>query len=261
MQRLTAITTLALAIHTVGAQDARQRPPQDRFRAGIELVEVDVIVTDRLGEPVRGLTAEDFEIHEDGEPVEIAAFDAIELPDPQPEDRSATAAPASGAVIHNNLRALEGGIYVILLDFSTSPGVFDRARKAALALIDELGPTDQVAMMSTGGQEEYQVEFTTDRGRLTRALARLVVRGQTLEDLPDLIGRIATQLEPLPARRKVVALISEGFHFDPSRPEYLLAFDAAHRANLAVSEVCRIARRNDRGRVCGRLDRCEDEGS
>lgn len=50
---------------------------------------------------------------------------------------------------------------MIVLDFSTAPGVFDRARKAALALINELGPTDQVAMMSTGGQKEYQVEFTT----------------------------------------------------------------------------------------------------
>lgn len=65
-------------------------------------------MTDRLGQPVRGLIAEDFEIREDGALAEIAAFDAIELPDPQPVNESETTAPASGAVIHNNLRALEG---------------------------------------------------------------------------------------------------------------------------------------------------------
>ena len=45
--------------------------------------------------------------------------------------------------------------------------------KAALALIGHLGPTDQAAMMSTRGQKQYQVEFTTDRARLAKALVTL----------------------------------------------------------------------------------------
>jgi hypothetical protein len=44
------------------------------FRSGIELIEVDAIVTDRDGNPVRDLTAADFEIFEDGRPQAIQTF-------------------------------------------------------------------------------------------------------------------------------------------------------------------------------------------
>lgn len=40
----------------------------------VQVVEVDVAVTDRRGRPVRGLTREDFELYVDGRPVEIANF-------------------------------------------------------------------------------------------------------------------------------------------------------------------------------------------
>ena len=40
----------------------------------VQVVEVDVVVTDRKGRPVKGLVREDFELYVDGEPVEIANF-------------------------------------------------------------------------------------------------------------------------------------------------------------------------------------------
>lgn len=40
----------------------------------VQVVEVDVAVTDRRGRPVRGLTREDFELYVDGRPVEITNF-------------------------------------------------------------------------------------------------------------------------------------------------------------------------------------------
>ena len=46
-------------------------PQQTPFRAGVDLVEVDVIVTDKNGEPVTGLIAADFEIRERGQPQRI----------------------------------------------------------------------------------------------------------------------------------------------------------------------------------------------
>lgn len=45
-------------------------PP--RIRTGVNLVEVDAVVVDDKGVPVRGLQQRDFEIEEDGRPVEIA---------------------------------------------------------------------------------------------------------------------------------------------------------------------------------------------
>src|ERR1700674_2702743 len=57
----------------VGQQSA---PSQDvpLFRTGVNLVLVDVVVRDRTGAVVRGLTADDFELLEDGARQQILTF-------------------------------------------------------------------------------------------------------------------------------------------------------------------------------------------
>lgn len=44
----------------------------------VEVIEVDVVVTDRKGRPVRGLGREDFELYADGERIEISNFAEFE---------------------------------------------------------------------------------------------------------------------------------------------------------------------------------------
>ncbi|HEY8534903.1 MAG TPA: VWA domain-containing protein [Vicinamibacterales bacterium] len=51
-----------------------QEPQQPVFRADINFVRVDVIVTDKQGRPVEDLTADDFEVFEDGKPQAIESF-------------------------------------------------------------------------------------------------------------------------------------------------------------------------------------------
>jgi Ca-activated chloride channel homolog len=48
--------------------------PQQTFRTGVDLVHFSVIVTDKQGAPVTGLTADDFELIEDGKPQSITYF-------------------------------------------------------------------------------------------------------------------------------------------------------------------------------------------
>ena len=67
---------------------AQQQPPppdQPIFRGGINTVRVDVIVTDRQGNPVTDLKLEDFEIQEDGKPQKAETFRLVKIdPEVQP---------------------------------------------------------------------------------------------------------------------------------------------------------------------------------
>src|SRR5436190_12279145 len=54
-------------------------PPQPVFRTGINFVRVDVIVTDKAGNPVNDLKPGDFEVTEQNRPQKIETFKLISL--------------------------------------------------------------------------------------------------------------------------------------------------------------------------------------
>jgi Ca-activated chloride channel family protein len=62
MTRIAATTLIVLAVGVLNGSSAQQPV----FRGGVDLVNFGVFVTDRIGTPLTGLKAEDFEIIEDG---------------------------------------------------------------------------------------------------------------------------------------------------------------------------------------------------
>jgi hypothetical protein len=100
-----------------------QQQPVPLFRSGIELIEVDAIVTDRDGNPVKDLTAADFEVFEDGRPQTIQTFRFVDLPyqTVSPEVESSEDVEAGVATNTGN----EGRIYVLLLDTPSTAGPLD----------------------------------------------------------------------------------------------------------------------------------------
>src|SRR6476660_9061865 len=65
---------------TPSQPQTQTQPPdaqQPVFRTGASLVRVDVTVTDRHGEPVNVLAADDFEIQEDGIPQTVSTFKLV----------------------------------------------------------------------------------------------------------------------------------------------------------------------------------------
>ena len=67
------------ARQTPPAQDPRQTPPV--FRAGTDVVRLDVSVLDKNRRPVRGLKAADFALLEDGKPQKILLLSEVTVPE------------------------------------------------------------------------------------------------------------------------------------------------------------------------------------
>jgi VWFA-related protein len=62
-----------------GGQAQPDQVPQPTFKAGINFVRVDVIVTDHKGNPVTDLKAGDFEVWEDGKPQTVESFTLFKI--------------------------------------------------------------------------------------------------------------------------------------------------------------------------------------
>jgi Ca-activated chloride channel family protein len=127
-----------------------------QFSSGVDLVEVYATVTDPQGEPVKGLTAADFRLSEDGMPQSITTFAAGEF-------------PLSVAIALDRSFSMGGGKTNLLAG----------AKTAARAFIDALGPSDQVMVVAIGSDTEVTVPLTTDRAAAESAIDRLDAWGTT----------------------------------------------------------------------------------
>jgi VWFA-related protein len=148
-------------------------PLQSRqtFRAGVDLVQLNVVVLDRHRRPVTGLTAADFTITEDGQPREVEAFAAITLPRP---DNTGAAWPRDAAPdVVDNQRTGNGRLVVVMLDHSITAGpVSAAARTIARSAIDALGPNDLAAVVRSSpfAGEGLSQNFTANRRLLFTAI-------------------------------------------------------------------------------------------
>ncbi|HEY6938476.1 MAG TPA: VWA domain-containing protein, partial [Terriglobales bacterium] len=126
----------ALFVAQMPAQTPRSR--QYTFRALSELVLVNVTVRDRKGNLVRGVTANDFTVLEDGKPQRIASFDVenteIALPTGVQQAKVLTAENEPGTNVPqvDKSAVKDRRLVVLFFDLSSmQPEEVDRAVKAA----------------------------------------------------------------------------------------------------------------------------------
>lgn len=161
------LTAAALAAGRAGLQAEPSAPVRYRASTGVDIVNVEVLVTDKAGNPVTGLSAQDFEVYDDGRPQVIASFAAG-----RPASPPGTAADAPrGAPGMPEKVAL-----VVLVDNSSlAPG----AREEVLRHLKENfqggwpGP-DVPVMLASGGTSVRVVQpFTTDPELLLSGLGAM----------------------------------------------------------------------------------------
>ncbi len=154
---------IPLAI-TAGAQI----DPESIFidRVDVNVVDVEVFVTDRSGRRVADLTADDFEILEDGRPVEISNFYAVARPPVEErfaEDRAlVTAQPSSARPELPEDQQLSLMVYVD--NFNLRPGYRNRVLKQMNGFFeDRIDQGDRVMLVTYNGRVEVVAPFTEDR--------------------------------------------------------------------------------------------------
>ncbi len=154
------------------AQEKATEKAQVLEPVSVEVVRIEVMVSERRGRAKDGLKREDFVVLEDGKPQEIVQFQAFARP---PETAPDEAAKPAGATAQAQEELLPARYVVLVIDdlhlqFSS----LVRVRKALERFITEdLEPEDQVALVTTSGAKALSQEFTSDRAVLRQTLSRL----------------------------------------------------------------------------------------
>jgi VWFA-related protein len=189
MRRVVAwfpLCLLALVASPVAQQPAAPSDsPQTTFRAGVDVIQLDVSVLDKNRRPVRGLNAADFTVFENGKPqriiavTEVGAVEADPVPtawmrltaaDVATNDLSDQLGPGRLFAIFINDGDLGNGRRPAFADaFDMNRGLVPDVRAVARAVVDRLGPSDLAAVVFPIHAGQTQ-DFTNDHDSLADAI-------------------------------------------------------------------------------------------
>ena len=198
-----------------------------RFSAEITLTTLEVSVLDSDRRPVRGLSAEDFQVYEDGvqRPVETMVEVKVPAAASAPGAEWLHAAPRDVAV---NTDSSGGRLVVILIDDGSfgqpdmmDPSAIQKTRQIARDIVNQLGPADLGAVVFTALNDTAQ-NFTHDKTLLLTAIDKAPLfpsprpGAGNREDCYgglcsiDVPRRVSDSLAAVTDRRKVVFYLSVG---------------------------------------------------
>jgi len=189
-------TLLVVVLSAGGALSGQQLPPQQPlFRSTVNLVLVDVVIRDKKGAIVTGLTRDDFQLVEDGKPQQILTFAFEEIgSSTQPVERAsllagaapnaatprvtAPATPAPAPITASAAAPLTSeevaGHRLLTLLFDTSsmqPEDVQKATDEAIKWVNEkMTPADLVAVATIGSSLQILSDFTSDKEQIHSVL-------------------------------------------------------------------------------------------
>lgn len=184
MRRLVCAVACA-GVAALVAPHAQERPAGQgfSFRSNVNLINVNVTVTDANGHFVGGLRQEDFEIYEDGVLQTTSHFDAERV-------------PVSLGIAVDTSGSMVGAKWV--------------AAQAALSRLvnDLLGPNDEVFLYRFDSRPALVHDWTHDRRAVSRALGTIQPRGGTA--MYDTIADAVPLAMRGTQRKKALVIISDG---------------------------------------------------
>jgi len=145
-----------------------QQPYIETFE--VRLHNLDLVVTDRDGKPVSGLTKDDFVVLENGTAQEITNFAVVD----EVEDRRSRLSPETSQAGQAGLPVLQSTPrrFVFFLDeLSLHPASRGKLLKNAIALIrSSMRAGDTAAVVRPYGEKNVLLDFTSDQKAVEKAL-------------------------------------------------------------------------------------------
>jgi Ca-activated chloride channel homolog len=211
-----AISVACLVSIGVGAQ-------QGKFRAGVELVSLNVTVMDGT-KYVTGLQQEDFDVFEDGAKQTLSFFSAVQQ-------------PIALAILLDTSNSMEEKIAT--------------AQEAATGFVRRMKKDDVIEVIEFNSQVRIPQPFTNDVNALERAIRQTTVNGSTslynaiyvsLRGLKDERAKNAEEI-----RRQAIVVLSDGDDTS-SVIEYDDVLDLAKRSETAIYAIGLRQQESGRGK-------------
>lgn len=229
--RRSLVATVAIATLIVSSGIGAQQPPRFSERVDVARMIVDARVLDDRGNPVLGLTADDFKVSIDGKTARVETATWVGGRDTDLDAAPREWTPLWGAGAPSG----PGRLIVFLFQKDLEPSRILGLMRMLLKsrkFLETLTPNDRVAILSFDSHLKIWTDFTSDRESLDRVLAHLLLfeRPPTVQasSRPSLVERldpdrgrrtygieralelIGEALEPLPGSKSLV-LIGYGF--------------------------------------------------
>jgi VWFA-related protein len=192
-RRLVAFLAVAALLAPAGSAQNPQQPAappapprvsanqKGAIKAAVNLVEVDVAVTDRDGKLLKGLRQDQFSIAEDGKDQKISSFDYYDVEKLEKADAAETAPitiPIGSVAPPEEVRqqARDRRMIVLFFDLtSLQPNDLTRATLAAKQFLrKQMTSADLVGVVAFGNQLRVIADFTNDRDLLDSAVDALL---------------------------------------------------------------------------------------
>jgi Ca-activated chloride channel homolog len=210
---LAAVGFVAVTVQIGRAQPPAAQPPQTPFRAGVDLVSLNVTVTEGVGKYVTDLAAEDFNVFEDGVKQDVTFFTRTNLP------------------------------IALALLIDTSASMENRlptAQEAAVGFVKRLRPQDLAEIVDFDSRVVVLQSFSNNVAELEQAIRKTSAGGSTslhnavyiaLKDLKKVVAKSTDEI-----RRQAIVVLSDGEDTSSLLP-FEEVLDLAKRSETAIYSI------------------------
>jgi VWFA-related protein len=196
---IVSLAGLVATAHTGFARPAALRqtdksPEQQTYqeRVNVSRVVVDARVVDDAGQPIKGLSAADFEVKINGR---SAAVDSIDWMPSESDGRTLAASPALPVITPSPRGRVIVFLYQKKTDLTEIGGLM-RVRRDLAAFANIVAPEDRVAVVSFDTHLHLWVDFTNDVTRIRRVLQHDIVVSPPPRVEPSALPSLRARLSP-----------------------------------------------------------------